>query len=160
MKRWEHALADLDSAENGRGVDWIAQHIRAVIYLRTNRREEAKSILKNGVENCPHSESRDYFRATLAQMLAADGQLADARKLAEQITYSRFDRSRNVLLTHILEQEKKLDLAREAYERLPEPANDDDVEVFSELQRRVTGLEPAHSNEWLQEHIFRLVLTA
>ena len=160
MRRWDDALADLDSAEDGRDIDWFNQHLRAVIYLRTNRRAEARLILSNGVENCPHTESRDYFRATLAQAFAAEGELVTARELAEQITYSRFDRSKNVLLTHILEQEKKLDLAREVYERLPEPANDDDVEVFSELQRRVTGLEPAKSNEWLQEHIFRLVLTA
>ena len=160
MQRWEAALAELDLAEQGRGADWIAQHIRAVVYLRTKRRDAARSILSNGAVNCPESEQRDYFRATLAQMMVAEGELESARELAEQLTYSRFDKTKNVLLTHILEKEQKLDEAREIYERLPEPTCDDDAEVCQELQRRVTGLEPRQSNEWIQNQLYRLVLTA
>lgn len=159
MRRWDDALDALHEAERDGG-DWVTRHIRAVIFLRTNRREDARSILRDGVNNCPESESRDYFRATLAQLLIPEGKLQSARELVEQMSDCRLGTPRSALLTHILEQEGKLEEARQACERLPEPTNDEDAEVFAELQLRAAGSEPAKSNDWLQDQILRMVLTA
>jgi tetratricopeptide (TPR) repeat protein len=141
--QWMAALESLKSLKEKQDLDWIAQHVLAVVYYQTGQHDEARSILNNGVTNCPQSESRDYFRATLAQVMAADGDLESARALAEDITHARFTKSKNVLLTHILEQEQKFDLARKAYDRLPEPTTEADEQVFAELQRRVTGQLPS-----------------
>ena len=66
--------------------DWIAFHIRAMIYVKTGKLADAEGDLRYGVETCRIAKQREYFVSALAIVQMKLEKKQDAKRTIEKDT--------------------------------------------------------------------------
>tara|TARA_B100000315_G_scaffold231474_1_gene242800 strand:- start:330 stop:2804 length:2475 start_codon:yes stop_codon:yes gene_type:complete len=61
--------------------DWIAYHVRGMLFLKNHKLEEAVNLFENGLNNCPFIKERTYFNNSLAVAKIKKSEFKQALKL-------------------------------------------------------------------------------
>lgn len=145
---FEKAEALLPSTPPGTRDEWVAEHVRGMIFLRTGRFEQATAVFKRGVENNPFAKERRFFQNALAVAALAGSQYRDAMEYAK----SGEGVVANVLSFHSM---AGMGRNREASEKMNELLSDGHSNVVAltiEIGARygITSASPQHETSWLE----------
>ena len=151
LKRWDEALCDLPQREPQTRNDWIASHIRGMVYLRRGQFAEAEAVMRRGIEDCPFADCQPFFSSGMSLVRLRQGNLAEARLAAEKVSEPGLKGPVDALLTEINGRDQKYDEAAERFAELPDPCNNLTLaETFAELKRRFVDRLPAkYDDDWL-----------
>jgi tetratricopeptide (TPR) repeat protein len=136
--------------------EWVAYHIRGMIFLRTGKIEEACAIFQDGLQSAPFAIDRKYFKTALAvaniQLQAFD----TAAELLDEGQESVID----ILRIHVFGALGLISDAAKAYQRLKTKCLDSLVSLRDELAARyqIRPAAPCYDLQWVFEQECRSVL--
>ena len=149
LQRWDEALALL-ATEASQSADWIAQHIRGMIFFKKGETSKARAIFERGLAECPYGRHRDYFRTALAMAHLAQRNLEHAERLLDEVAGAEVQNWANAIRVQVFGEQGKFPQARTVYALLPGQRSNLERELFTELWLRYVDRQgPQHDDGWL-----------
>jgi tetratricopeptide (TPR) repeat protein len=175
MGRDEEALAGLPTSAPSSFEDWIAAHVRTMVYLRNNRLEEAEAMINDALASCSFGLCKPYFHSALTLLRMKQERLSEAAAAASLLAETPLSTVGQALLVELeerqgeespvgsAERQDHLDTARRYFQLLPKPNNELAREYYelareyyTELDRIVVQHLPAlQSRAWRDDRAIR-----
>lgn len=135
--------------------EWVAYHIRGMMYLKQGNISAALEVFQNGVQHIPWANEKRYFKAALAVAKLHQNKFRDA---LIQITDT--EPLAEVLKIHAFGGLGKRQDAKQVYGRLEVECPLNLIVLRDELGRRYAGAagNPEHSEDWVFQEECRLIL--
>ena len=114
MKRFDEALALAPRRPPRTRDDWIAAHIRGMIFVHQGNYEEVVEIFSLGMRECPFASSVAYFRTALALAQLRQKEYRDAELTLADATGDVAE----VLRFHVEGEQGHIEKARDTHRRL------------------------------------------
>jgi tetratricopeptide (TPR) repeat protein len=156
LRRYEEALRLLPEGEPQTRDEWIAQHIRGMVFLKRGKHDLALRVFEKGLAKNPFAKERRYFETGLAvaklRMNRFDQAIAHLGEDKEPLT--------NVLRIHAFGGLKQLDRARQAVESLERNCPPGLAPLRDELVARykISSKPAKHDSRWVFDQECRYVL--
>ena len=156
LRRYEEALGLLPEGKPQTRDEWIAQHIRGMVFLKRGKHDLALRVFETGLAKNPFAKERRYFETGLAvvklRMNRFDQAIAHLREDKEPLT--------NVLMIHAFGGLKQIEQARKAVERLERNCPPGLTQLKDELVARykISSKAAKHDSRWVFDQECRYVL--
>ena len=140
--------------------DWIALHVRGMIFLKERNLEEAVAIFQRGL-TCPFAKSRTYFRTALAIAKLRVKEYEVAARLASEDGFAWAMSA--VIRLHAYGELHEGEKAAAAYEETLKSHKPTAARLREELGARYVLRPPDHvwqSDDWVFEQECFLALAA
>jgi tetratricopeptide (TPR) repeat protein len=147
MRRHDEALALLPEGEPQTREEWVANHIRGMIYLRRGKPDLATELFERGLRQIPFAKERRYFENALA---VARLKMKRFEQAIECLSDGQEPLTK-VLRMHALAGLQLLTAARETFQLLESSCPPRLVPLRNELAARykLSLKQPRHNSRWV-----------
>jgi tetratricopeptide (TPR) repeat protein len=156
MGRYEDALQLLPEGLPEREEEWIAYHVRGMIYLGLQNIEKAIEIFEYGLSNGPFYRQKAYFRSGLA---SARMQQRDFEGAADILRGSKepFER---LMLIHALAEVGRTEEAAVRYKAMNDnlPGLAGELRMELGARYRFVDAPPLHDDQWMLDSEAEVIL--
>lgn len=156
MGRFEEALSMLPDGKPRTREEWVAFHIRGMIYLKSKNIERAIELFKYGLDNIPFANERIYFGNALVVAALKKNEYDEAVKYISNI----HEPINDIFRIHTYGSMNRIDETIESFNRIEDNCPPNIVQLRDELAFRFSlkkGI-PQKTWEWVFEQECRVVL--
>jgi tetratricopeptide (TPR) repeat protein len=156
LKKFDEAIDLLPNGEPVTRDEWVGQHIRGIIFLRTNKTDLAIEIFENGAKHCPFHRSSQYFYNGVALGRIQRNQYAEAMTAA----LAGIGPTAKLLSMHSSAELGQIEVAKAQFNSLKTDNHPNIIVLKEEIARRY-GLQSGkiqHDDAWIKDKETELLL--
>jgi tetratricopeptide (TPR) repeat protein len=150
LGRYDEALDSLPITAPVDEQDWIGYHIRGICLLRLGDTVEAIRIFNKGLQDCPFSPHKEYFRGALGLSWLRGRNFKEAADTLDAVTSPLLQPSANVIRIHVFGAQGDRQRAFQAYESLAIAPHLQQDPLTMELHHQyILSEKPTKDDEWI-----------
>jgi tetratricopeptide (TPR) repeat protein len=136
MDRYHDALSILPKNLPATQSEWVAYHIRGMIYMRSGDLKKAEPIFQLGSTECPWVSQREYFRTALASLRIQQRRYEEVAPLVQKIISPSIEPIARVLIMHASSELGNTSLFKQSYKSISDLAAPVVIELRDALAKR------------------------